>query len=177
MKHRMALTGEASDHKVAGIVADKAAAVELAAAVGAEAKLLGSQVMVLSPDEHGVGRALEPENRGIVHTMIRAHLWLGAAGAAVGAVAFGVMVALDVGFVVLNPWWSAPLLIGFGIVGGLMLGGAVSLRPDHSPYVATSREALEEGRHVVVVHATSTDQLKDAEAVLKADASETVRTL
>jgi hypothetical protein len=177
MKHRLALTGEASDHKVAGVVADKAAAHKLAAAVRTGAGLHESQVVVLSPDDRQVGRALEPESRGIVHTMIRAHLWLGAAGALIGALAFGILVAMEVAFVVQSPWWSAPPLIGFGIVGGLMLGGAVSLRPDHSPYIAASREALQEGNHVVVVHATSTEQLEAAEAILKADTNETVRTL
>lgn len=177
MKHRMALTGEASDHKVAGFVADEAAAHELAAAVRAGAGLKESQVRVLSPGDHRIGRTLEPESRGIVHTMIRAHIWLGLAGAVVGLLAFGIMFALGVQFIVLSPWWSALLLIGFGTIGGLMLGGAVSLRPDHSPYIAASREALQQGKYVVVVHATSADELEQAEAILKPKAGETVRTL
>lgn len=177
MKHRMALTGEKSDHKVIGLMADEAAAHKLAAAVRAGTGLKEAQVRVLSPGDKRIGRTLEPENRGIVHTMIRAHLWLGLAGAVVGTLAFGIMIALGVQFVVLSPWWSALLLIGFGTIGGLMLGGAVSLRPDHSPYISASREALREGRHVVVVHATSTDELEQAEAILKANADETVRTL
>lgn len=112
-----------------------------------------------------------------MHTIIRTHLWLGLAGAVVGILAFGIMIALDVQFIVLSPWWSAFLLTGFGAVGGLMLGGAVSLRPDHSPYISASREALKQGKHVVVVHATSTDELKQAETILKQDGGETVRTL
>jgi len=58
-----------------------------------------------------------------------------------------------------------------------MLAGAVSLRPDHTPYISASRDALKQGKHVVVVHATSTDQLNQAEGVLKANGGETVRTL
>jgi hypothetical protein len=177
MKHAMALTGEASDHKVAGLFSDAAAARELAAAVRAEVGLTEAQVRVLGPGDDHVGRALEPETRGILHTMIRAHLWLGLAGAVIGAVAFAIMFALGIGFIVLNPWASALLLIGFGAIGGLLLGGAVSLRPDHSPYIGASQEALREGRYVVVVHATSTDELERAEAILKANAGETVRTL
>lgn len=177
MKHRMALTGEAFDHKVAGLIAGEAAAHEVAAAVRAGTGLKESQVSVLSPGDDRIGRTLEPENRGIVHTMIRAHLWLGLAGAVAGILAFGIMIALGVQFIVLSPWWSALLLTGFGTIGGLMLGGAVSLRPDHSPYISASREALEEGRHVVVVHATDTDEREQAEAILKANTGETVRTL
>jgi len=149
----------------------------MAAAVRAETGLDEAQVRVLSPGDDSVGRSLEPESNGILHTIIRAHLWLGMVGAVVGVLAFGTMIALDVQFVVLSPWWSAFLLTGFGTVGGLMLGGAVALRPDHDPYLSASREALKEGRHVVVVHATSTDELKHAEAILKGNAGETVRTL
>jgi hypothetical protein len=177
MKRHMALTGEASDHKVAGLFSDEAAARELAEAVRRGAGLAEAQVRVLGPDDNHIGRALEPESRGIVHTMIRAHIWLGLAGAVIGALAFGVMFALGVQFIVLNPWWSILLLIGFGAIGGLMLGGAVSLRPDHSPYIAASREALRQGKYVVVVHATSTDELKQAEAILKENVGETIRTL
>jgi hypothetical protein len=177
MKHGMALTGEASDHKVAGVISDEATAHELADAVRAGVGLTEAQVRVVGPEDKQIGRALEPESRGIVHTMIRAHLWLGLAGAVIGALAFGIMFSLGVGFIVLNPWRSVLLLIGFGTIGGLLLGGAVSLRPDHSPYIAASREALRQGRYVVVVHATSTDELERAEAILKANAGETVRTL
>jgi hypothetical protein len=173
----MALTGEASNHKVIGLVDDEAAAQALAAGVRAGAGLKESQVRLLSPGDGNVGQTLEPENRGIKHTMIRAHLWLALAGAVLGLLAFGVMIALGVQFIVLSPWWSALLLTGFGTVGGLMLGGAVALRPDHSPYIAVSREALRQGRHVVVVHATSIDELERAEAILKAGAVETIRTL
>jgi hypothetical protein len=177
MKYDMALTGEASDHKVAGLIAGEAAAHELAAAVRAGAGLKEAQVRVLSPGDSDIGRTLEPESRGILHTIIRAHMWLALTGAAVGTLAFGVMIALGVQFIVLSPWLSALLLIGFGTVAGLMLGGAVSLRPDHSPYIAASREALRRGEYVVVVHATSTDELEQAEAILKSNAGETVRTL
>jgi hypothetical protein len=177
MKSHMALTGEASDHKVAGLISGEAAARELAAVVRAGAGLTEAQVRVLGPDDNQIGRELEPENRGIVHTMIRAHIWLGLAGAVIGALAFGIMFALGIQFIVLNPWWSVLLLIGFGAIGGLMLGGAVSLRPDHSPYIAASREALQQGKYVVVVHATTTDELQQAEEILKANAGETVRTL
>lgn len=173
----MALTGETSDHKVAGVMGGEAAAHETAAAVRAKTGMREEQVRVLSPGDDRIGPTLEPESRGILHTMIRAHIWLGLAGAVVGALACGIMFALGVQFIVLSPWRSAVLLIGFGTVGGLMLGGAVSLRPDHSPYIAASRDALRQGNSVVVVHARSTAELKQAEVILKASTAETVRTL
>jgi len=177
MKQRLGLTGEVSDHKVAGLIDDEAVAHEIAAAVRAETGLNEAHVRVLSPGDKSVGRSLEPEDLGILHTMIRAHLWLGLAGAVVGILAFGIMVAVDIPFIVQSPWWSAFLLTGFGTVGGLILGGAVALRPDHSAYLSASREALKQGKHVVVVHATSTGELNQADAMLKAHAGETVRTL
>ena len=173
----MALTGEVSDHKIAAMAHDQAEAQRLAALVRAGAGLDETQVRVLCPHDEHVGRKLEPENRGIVRTMIRAHLWLGLAGAVVGILTFAILLFLDIGFVVLNPWWAAGLLIVFSTVGGLLLGGAVTLRPDQSPYIAASREAVQAGRYVVVVHATSTEQLKEAESVLQAAGNTTVRSL
>ncbi len=177
MKDRMAMTGEASNHKVAGLVDSEVVAQEVAADVRAGTGLNEAHVRVLNPGDDGVGRALEPESRGIMHTLIRTHLWFASAGAVVGILAFGIMMAIGVPFIVLSPWWSASLLIGFGAVAGLMLGGAVSLRPDHTPYISASRDALREGKQVVAVHATSTEELKQAEAILKSSAGETVRTL
>jgi hypothetical protein len=177
MKDRMGLTGEASNHKLAGVFDDEVSALELAAAVRARTGLNESHVRVLRPGDDSVSRRLEPESQGILRTMVRAHLWLGLAGAAVGVLAFGTMMVLGIPFIVLNPWWSGLLLTGFGALGGLIAGGAVSLRPDHTPYVTASREALREGKHVVVVHATSSGELSQAEAILKASGSESVRTL
>lgn len=177
MKDHMALTGEASAHKVAGIVDDEGTARELAAQVREQAGLGEAQVMVLGPGDDAVGRALEPESRGIWHTLIRAHVWLALAGGLLGALAYLLLLGMDVGFIVLNPLASGALLVCFGVVGGLMLGGALVLRPDHSPYVMAARAALDEGRYVVVVHASNMAQLKDAEAVLERVAGKVVRTL
>lgn len=101
MKHRMAMTGEASD-----LTLDR-----------------------LTAEDHRVGRTQAPKSRSVLHTIIHAHIWLSLAGAVVGAVAFAIMISLGVQFIVLSPWWSALLLIGFGTIGGLIVGGAVSLWP------------------------------------------------
>jgi hypothetical protein len=173
----MALTGERSDHKIAATANDHTAARELAALVRSSAGLDEAQVRILTPHDEHVGRKLEPENRGILLTMIRAHIWLGLAGTVIGLLAFAILFLLGLEFIVRSPWWAAGLLVVFGTVGGLLLGGAVTLRPDHSPYIAASREAVEAGRYVVVVHASSTEQLKEAESVLRAAGSTTVRSL
>lgn len=177
MKDRMGLTGEASNHKVAGLFDDKIEAQERADAVRSTTGLDETQVNVLEPAEANVARSLEPESRGILATMMRAHIWLGLAGAVLGLLAFATMMVMDVPFVVLSPLWSAVLLTGFGTAGGMMVGGALTLRPDHTPYVSASRDALRQGRHVVAVHATSTDELKQAERILKGGTGDTVRTL
>ena len=136
MKYRMALTAEASDHKVVGLIAGEAAAHELAAAVRAGTGLKEAQVRVLSPGDTDIGRTLEPESRGILHTIIRAHMWLALTGAAVGILASGIMIALGVQFIVLSPGWSALLLIGFGTIGGLTCACQVCAIA-HSDWIAT----------------------------------------
>jgi hypothetical protein len=49
-----------------------------------------------------------------------------------------------------------------------MLGGLVSLRPDHDRYVAATRDADGRGKHAVVVHAFSEEQRAQAAEFLRA---------
>ena len=72
---------------------------------------------------------------------------------------------------------AAAVIVAFGVVAGLMLGGLVSLRPDHDLYINKVYEALGEGRSAVVVHAFSREQNAQAEALLRGASGEVVATL
>ena len=66
---------------------------------------------------------------------------------------------------------------GFAVIAGLMLGGLVTLRPDHDAYVLKVLGALREGDSAVVVHALSAEQKRQAERILADAGSETTSTL
>lgn len=170
------LTAEVSSSKVAAVFADEATAREVAARVRAGLELSDAQVQVVTPADARPGRKLEPESHGIFRTMIRAHVILGIGGALAGAAIFGVMWAMAIPYIVNSAVMAATVLVAFGAVAGLMLGGLVTLRPDHDPYIIKVSDALQEGRCVVVVHAFSREQSTQARDSLERAGGEVVAT-
>ncbi len=171
------LTGEVSNSKVAAVFADEGAARAAAARLQTALQLTDAQVEVITPADRGPGRKLEPESEGILRTIVRMHVVLGLVGAVGGALVFAVLWAMAVPMIVNSAIMAATVLVVFGIVAGLMLGGLVSLRPDHDRYIATVLEAIGEGRSAVVVHAFSRQQNAQAAGMLKAASGEVVATL
>ena len=171
------VSGEVSDSKVAAVFDSEHHARAVARQVEQEAGLEHSQVQVVTPATRRPGARLEPEDRGIFRTNIVAHYRLGIAGLVLGALAFAALYLAGFRAVVASPGFAAAVITGFGGIAGLMLGGLVSLRPDHTPYLARVAAALGEGRCAVVVHAFDTEQRDRAERVLAAAGGQTVRTL
>src|SRR5690606_40901044 len=97
--------------------------------------------------------------------------------AVAGAVVVGLLSWLGVPSIVSSPWAAGPVLVGFGGLAGLLLGGLVSLRPDHDRYIQATHEAMDERRTTVVVHAFSPEQQKAAAEFLAARGGEVTRTL
>ncbi len=176
MKRDMGLTGERSNHKLAGIFPDAEQAEQCRKRIEAstETPLV---IDILNAESGALGRRLEPESRGIWHTLVRSHVWLAMAGAGAGLIIFALMVFMNVAFVVQNLLPAAALLVFFCAVGGAMIGGLVTLRPDHSVFNAAVSSALSENRHVVIVHPTTSAQIESARACLKQFADQTVATL
>ena len=162
MKIATSISGEHFDHKVAAIFQDEFSAKRAVDILRKTTSLQSQQIFVVSPNDTHPGWELEPEDRGIWHTMLRAHVWLGLVGAAAGLLLFLILFALGIAFVVANAITAAAIAIAFGAVFGMMFGGLVTLRPDHMPYVSVSQSALRKGKFIVAVHASSGDQLKEA---------------
>lgn len=172
-----ALSGERSNSKLAAVFDSRRAAAEAAEALIARLGLSSEQVQTIAPDEPRPGRKLEPESRGIRRTLVKSHLRLGIAGLVVGALVFAALYSAGVAMIVLSPWAALGVLLAFGATAGLMLGGLVSLRPDHDAYVGAVRDARSDGRYSVVVHAFSAEQRDEAETLLRARGGETTATL
>lgn len=177
MERRMGLTGEESDHKVAGIFGHAERLQECRDQLVRSIERVEQRLEPLEPGQESPAWLLEPEPRGIWHTLVRAHLWLSLAGVVAAGLAFAVLIALDVAFVAQNPWASAISLIVFGAIGGALLGGLVTIRPDHTTYIARVRAALDDKRHVLVIHAADRAQMKEVRKCVERHADETVATL
>ena len=171
------ITGELSNSKVAAVFPRAADAHAAARAVTAALSLGSAQVHVITPAEPHAGRKLEPESRGIWRTIVTAHLRLGIAGAVVGVLVFAALHAYGLPLIVRSPVAAALVLLGFGGVAGLMLGGLVALRPDHDRYVQATRDAMAAGSTTVVVHAFDSRQADDAAEFLRAQGGEVTSTL
>lgn len=171
------LTGEVSNSKLAAVFDSEAAARAAIVAVTAETGMAPAQVKLVTPSEPHPGIKLEPEGQGIWRTIVRAHLWLGVAGALAGLLAFAVMSWLEIPFIIASPWAAGATLVFFGAIGGLMLGGLVALRPDHDSYILATQEAMAEKRTTVVVHALSKEQHDHAAEILSGRGAEVTRTL
>ncbi|QSX77897.1 GlsB/YeaQ/YmgE family stress response membrane protein [Agrilutibacter solisilvae] len=171
------ITGEFSNHKVAAVFPSTRVAQQAADGVSSALSLEAAQVQLVTPAEPHPGHKLEPESRGIWRTIVVAHVRLGIVGAVLGALVFWGLYAMGVPFVV-QSWVAALLvLIGFGAVAGLFLGGLVSLRPDHDRYVEATRDAMAAGSTTVVVHAFSAEQRARAADYLRAQGGEVTSTL
>ncbi len=177
MSETSAITGELSDSKVAAVFPDQAAARRAAEAVIESLSLKSAQVQVIAPGEPGAGRKLEPESHGIWRTIMIAHARLGIVGAVLGLVVFAAMYAIGIGFIVSSPVAAALVLLSFGAMAGLMLGGLIALRPDHDRYVQATRDAMEAGNTTVVVHAFSAEQRDEAAGLLSARGGQMTSTL
>ncbi|MBZ4038874.1 GlsB/YeaQ/YmgE family stress response membrane protein [Novilysobacter selenitireducens] len=177
MSETSLLTGELSNSKVAAVFDNASLARQAADAVAESLSLGPAQVQLVTPDEPHPGRKLEPETRGIWRTIVVAHVRLGIAGAVVGLLGFAALYAMGIPFIVSSPIAAALVMLFFGAVAGLMLGGLVSLRPDHDRYVEATRDAMSEGRTTVVVHAFSAAQRDQAAELLRARGGEVASTL
>lgn len=169
--------GEVSASKVAAVFPGEAPARAAATRLRDALGLSDAQVQVLTPRDRRPGARLEPESHGIFRTMLRAHAWMGLLGLAAGAALFGVLWATGLPLVANSPLIAAIAILMLSGMGGLMLGGLVTLRPDHDPYIVTVLEALGEGRSAVVVHAFDRDQYDRAVRALGEAGGEVVGTL
>ena len=130
------ITGELSNSKIAAVFPQEVTARQAALSVAQALSLTQAQVQVITPAEPHPGRKLEPESRGIWRTIVVAHVRLGIAGAVAGLLLFAALYATGLAFIVNSPVAAALALVFFCTIGGLFLGGLVSLRPDHDRYVA-----------------------------------------
>lgn len=172
-----AFFGEKYLTKVAAVFDDGEQARAAAERVGRDANIASDQIRVLRPDDPAMSRKLEPETRGIARTLARAHITLGAAGLLLGLGIAFVLVALDVTLFTWNPLYTVIVFGFFGAIAGLLLGGLVSLRPDHDRLITWVRASAREGQWFVLVHARDHEEERRAKDALKALSGKVVTTL
>lgn len=175
--------GERSLTKVAGIYSTAQGADDARARVLHSGTWADGQVVLLTPADAKMSRRgimskkMEPESRGIGRTILRAHLFTAFVGIAVGVGAWGLLVYVGNRLIGGSPGLSFIAFAFFGTVFGLMLGGLISLRPDHTHLITVVRSALRSGQWAAVVHPFDEKQAEEAVDLLRTGSLQIERTL
>jgi len=172
--------GERRPWQVAALFDDEQEARRSAEAVQTEEQLEPEEVVVFRPSDAQAPGKLNPRRRsvGIARTLVRAHLVLGAVGAVVGLVVALAVLASGFGAFTGSPIYSTALVTLLGLIGGLLLGGLVSLRPDQDVLRYRLEEAMADGdRWAVVVRARDHGEETRAGRSLRAHDGELIAAL
>lgn len=174
--------GERSLTKVAAVF-DNHDAAEHAVQRLKHAGMAESQVNLVGPadlagaSDAPISRKLEPEPTGIWHTLIRVHVFTGALGAIAGALLYLGFVLAGNDAILSSPYISLWTLLAFGAVFGLLVGGLLSLRPDHYRVISSVRKAVARGRWAVVSHPVDHRQIELVVNELRNRSDHVVRSL
>lgn len=172
-----ALFGEKATTKLAGLFDNQEQLESVSAELRTVSGLQNTQLLVVRPHDSDFDKKLEPETQGVVRTAVRSHVALGFAGLVAGAILWIVLYVLGVGAVVSSPFYSAGVILAFSLVGGMLLGGLVTARPDHQAVIQAVDTATKAGRWSLVIHPRDEEQCQAAEKVLRGAGVETVRSL
>ena len=158
--------GEHSLSKVAAVYDSEAAAQTAARQIRQLPHMQGRQVQIVRPLDHDWGRRVEPEGLGIWRTAIRAHVTCAAIGFAVALLGFVGLWAAGVTAVTSTPVMTLMIMLTFGTIFGLLVGGLLTIRPDHEAVVEPVRKAVNHGQWSVVIHPCSYRQRVEATRAL-----------
>lgn len=166
----MSVTEENKSSKVAGVFKDEKSA------QSARQKLIDSGsfsvnvIEIVAPEDQNLSQKIEPNTQEIATTLVKSHSIIGAIGLLVGLGAALLLTTIGP-----DMTQSSPLLtyfaLGFvGLLLGMMLAGAVSLRPDHDPLISETVKASENQQWSVIVQTRTSAESDRAEDILKISA-------
>ncbi len=158
--------GERSLSKIAAVYDNEAAAQVAARQIRSLPHMQRRQVQIVRPFDREWGRRVEPEGLGIWRTAIRSHVTCAVIGFEVALLGFVGLWAADVTAVTSTPGMALLVMLMFGTIFGLMVGGLLTIRPDHEVVVARVREAIAHGQWSVVIHPASYRQRVEATRAL-----------
>lgn len=132
-----------------------------------EGKFANRLISVVEPDDSDLSKKIEPESQGIARTIIKSHGVLGVVGLFAGLIAASILVAAGPTFTQDSPLPTYLALSFFGLLIGLMIAGAVTLRPDHDPLINETIEASQHQQWTVIVQTDDRDATNLAKQILQ----------
>jgi hypothetical protein len=111
---------------------------------------LVEQISTVSPEDKDFKHKLEPNSKGIGQTVLSSHLILGFVSSEVGLIIASVLMTIDPAFATLSPVMMLAAAVILGTFIGLLIAGAISIRPDHEQPINSARHATHHQWAVVV---------------------------
>lgn len=172
-----AVLGEQFPAKVGAVFKDAATAREAARHLVDDDSFSGDQVRIVEPGDKSLSSKVEPETRGVARTTVKAHVTTGIVGLVAGLIVVSVLELLGVQFIEWSPSYSYGVGALFGAVLGMLVGGLITLRPDHDPLIMKVKKAARHGGWSVVVHAHDHGEERRARDSLKKMRGDVIGTL
>jgi len=169
--------GERYPSRVAAAFDDASTAQRAAKELRQETGLSEEQVRIVDPYDPSVASKIEPENRGIGRTVVRTHLLFGGLGLFAGLAIAATMLGGGPASSLSQPVMVIVTLAVFGAVAGLLVGGLISVRPDHARLYVLAREAARGGDWLVIALASDRAQRDRARNILARRTSELAQSL
>ncbi|HKM36209.1 MAG TPA: hypothetical protein VJY83_01050 [Thiopseudomonas sp.] len=158
MSEHNVLMGEDFPHKVSMQYNSQESAEQAVQRLVDNAGLPRHQLRIVHPHDPDMARKIQPETKGIEKTLAKSHTVLGIGGLVLGLVVAAILVAMGPEMTRASPMFTF-IALGFLFTFlGLILAGAISLRPDHDPLIEKTRTATDTGHWTVIAHCTDPEQ-------------------
>ena len=156
--------------KVVGVYNREASAKKMAEQLISEGGFLTEQLSVVRPDDGNFAGKLEPDSKGIGRTLLKSHLILGSAGLVVGLLVASLLIIIGSPFAASSPVMMLSSAAILGTFLGLLVAGAISLRPDHDGPINSARHASHHHQWSVVVQTKDHEQIEQARKLMQPSA-------
>lgn len=153
--------------KVTGRFETRAKAQVAAEQLKQQAALSVDQIDVVGPADSHADQKLQPERREVRNAFIRWHVILGPVGLIVGLVVAWILNESEIPLFNSAPVIVTMALAVFGLLLGLLAGGAVSLRPDQGYVAAAAKDDARKGYWTVIAHTGTQEEYDAARSVLR----------
>ena len=163
--------------KIAGVYTQEAGAKHAINLLQNAGGFSADEVTLVAPNDVNFGEKIEPDNKGIARTLLGSHIILGACGLVFGLIIAGILSLYGPALTTSSPVMVFIALPTLGAFIGLLVAGAVSLRPDHDPLINQTRDATNHHKWTVVVQIKDDAQIQQAKKLLQASATTVTETL
>ena len=134
-------------------------------------------INIVTPGDDHLSKKIQPESKGIAGTIIKSHGILGVVGLLAGLIAASILIAAGPTFTQSSPL-ATYFAMGFvGLLIGMMVAGAITLRPDHDPLTNETIKASQQNQWTVIVQTDARDTNQLAKQILQNKAQSVSETI